>query len=248
MLAVMTVLKAITPDGPRLPGAGVMTQRWEDLTFVHWPVPVEAVARLLPPGTHPDLHEGTAYVGLVPFVMTGVRLLGTPPVPHVSRFAETNVRLYAHDDTGRRGVVFLSLDAARLLPVLAAIAGYHLPYRWARMAVERDGDERAYTSRRRWPGPRGARSVVRVRVGPRLAPDPLAHFLTARWGLFSSWHGGRTAYAPVEHPPWLLHGATLLDLSEDLTASAGLPAAPPDPHVMWSPGVPARIGRPTLLR
>ncbi|HEU0087790.1 MAG TPA: DUF2071 domain-containing protein, partial [Pseudonocardiaceae bacterium] len=50
-----------------------------------------------------------------------VRILGTPPLPYLSGFPETNVRLYAVDpDSGRRGVVFRSLEAARLLPVLAA--------------------------------------------------------------------------------------------------------------------------------
>ena len=35
-------------------------------------------------------------------------------------FLETNVRLYSVDEHGRRGVVFRSLEADRLLPVLTA--------------------------------------------------------------------------------------------------------------------------------
>jgi uncharacterized protein YqjF (DUF2071 family) len=223
----------------------VFTQHWGDLTMLHWPVDPALVAPLLPAGTVPDVLDGVTHVGLVPFVMSAVRILGTPPLPHVSRFAETNVRLYAVDEaTGRRGVVFRSLEAARLLPVLAARVSYHLPYLWARMAVRHGPDTVAYETSRRWPGPRGAGGRVRVRIGEPVPADELSLFLTARWGLFSTWYGGRTAFAPVDHPAWPLHRAELLDLSDDLVVAAGLPRPEGPPHVLWSPGVTVRIGRP----
>lgn len=225
----------------------VFTQRWGELAFLHWPVDPDVVAPLLPRGTAPDVLDGRTWVGLVPFAMSRVRILGTPPLPHLSAFAETNVRLYAVDASGRRGVVFRSLEAARLLPVLAARWTYHLPYLWARMRLERDGDVRRYTTSRRWPGPRGTASTVALRVGERVEPDGLAQFLTARWGLYSDWYGGRTAWAPVDHPPWPLHRAELLALSDQLVEAAGLPAPQGAPHMLWSPGVDVRIGRPTLL-
>ena len=230
----------------------VFTQHWRDLTMLHWPVDPDLVAPLLPAGTVPDLLDGVTYVGLVPFVMAGVRILGTPPLPHLSGFAETNVRLYAVDPaSGRRGVVFCSLEAARLLPVLAARASYRLPYLWARMSVRHGLSAGrptvAYETSRRWPGPRGASSRVRVRIGDPVPADELALFLTARWGLFSTWYGGRTAFAPVDHPAWPLHTAELLDLSDDLVAAAGLPQPQGAPHVLWSSGVRVRIGRPRAL-
>ena len=225
----------------------VFTQHWGELAFLHWPVDPALVAPLLPPVTTPDLLDGRTWVGLVPFHMSRVRILGTPPLPHLSAFAETNVRLYAVDGDGRRGVVFRSLEAARLLPVLAARWTYHLPYLWARMRLERDGDVRTYTTSRRWPGPRGAGGAVSLRVGERVEPDELANFLTARWGLYSTWYGGRSAWAPVDHEPWPLHAAELLALDDDLVTTAGLPAPQGAPHVLFSPGVTVRIGRPTLL-
>ncbi len=226
----------------------VFEQRWTDLTMLHWPVDPALVAPLLPAGTVPDLLDGVTYVGLVPFVMAGVRILGAPPLPHLSGFAETNVRLYAYDPrTGVRGVVFRSLEAARLLPVVAARVSYHLPYLWARMSVRHGEQTVAYETSRRWPGPRGLSSLVRVRVGERVEPDELAMFLTARWGLYSTWYGGRTAYAPVDHEAWPLHAGELLDLSDELVVDAGLPAPVGTPHVLWSPGVRVRIGRPRAL-
>ncbi|MCU1593996.1 MAG: hypothetical protein JWO12_1388 [Frankiales bacterium] len=243
----MTV-EPLTPTTTRPVGRAVFHQRWTDLTFLHWPMDPALVAPLLPAGTRPDVISGSTWVGLVPFVMRGVRILGTPPLPYLSGFAETNVRLYAVDERGRRGVVFRSLEAARLLPVLAARVSYHLPYLWARMDVVRDGDVRSYTTSRRWPGSAGAGGRISIRIEERVEPDELTHFLTARWGLFSTWYGGRTAWAPVEHEAWPLRRATLLELSDDLVVEAGLPKPVGAPHVLWSPGVTVRIGRPEVLR
>lgn len=236
----------LTPTPPRPVRRAVFAQHWGDLAFLHWPVDPALVAPLLPPGTAPDVHDGATWVGLVPFSMSRVGILGSPPLPHLSAFLETNVRLYAVDGQGRRGVVFRSLEAERLLPVLAARWTYHLPYLWARMRLERDGDVRTWTTSRRWPGPRGAGGRIRLRVGAPVQADPLATFLTARWGLFSTWYGGRTAWAPVDHPEWPLHAAELLELDDDLVAAAGLQVQGA-PHVLWSPGVPVRVGRPQLL-
>lgn len=237
----------LSETSPRPVRHPVFTQHWRDLTLLHWPVDPALVAPLLPAGTTPDLLDGRTYVGLVPFLMAGVRILGAPPLPHLSGFPETNVRLYAVDGAGRRGVVFRSLEAARLLPVVTARLTYRLPYLWARMSVRHGSGTVAYETSRRWPGPRGAGGLVRVRIGEPVETDALALFLTARWGLFSTWYSGATAYAPVDHPAWPLHSAELLDLSDDLVRAAGLPDPVGAPHVLWSPGVPVRIGRPRPL-
>ena len=237
----------IDQSAPPLPGRVVFGQQWLDLAMLHWAVDPALVAPLLPRGTRPDELDGATYVGLIPFSMAGVRILGTPPLPYLSGFAETNVRLYAVDALGRRGGVFRSLEASRLLPVLAARVGYHLPYCWARMRVERTAGTRTWTTSRRWPGPRGAGGRIAVKIGAAYEPDPLSLFLTARWGLFSTWYGGATAWAPVEHGPWPLHHAELTSLSDGLVAAAGLPVEGLPDHVLWSPGVTVRIGPPERI-
>ena len=245
-------MRSVTPEPlsetpPRRVTSAVLHQSWRDLTMLHWPADPERVAPLLPAGTSPDVLDGATYVGLVPFVMSEIRVLGAPPLPWLSGFPETNVRLYAVDGDGRRGVVFRSLEASRLLPVLVARATYGLPYTWARMSVRHGPATVAYETARRWPAPRGAGGLVRVAVGPRCATDPLSLFLTARWGLYSRFRGGRTVWAPVEHGPWPLHRAQLVDLRDDLVQAAGL-RVEGEPHVLWSPGVDVRIGRPTGVR
>ncbi|MCI2415908.1 DUF2071 domain-containing protein [Saccharopolyspora sp. K220] len=220
------------------------TQWWRDVTFVHWPVEPSVVRPLMPGGVRPDVLDGQTYVGLVAFRMDRVGVAGSPGLPYLGRFAETNVRLYSVDSSGRRGVVFRSMDANRLLPVLAARAGMGLPYLWSRMSVVCDGDHFTYTARRRWPSGGGITSSMSVRVGPPLRdPTELEHFLTARWGLHRA-RGGRTSYLPNAHPRWRLHRAELTHLADSFVSAAGLRVTGPPVSVLWSPGVPARFDWP----
>nr|WP_269205126.1 DUF2071 domain-containing protein [Motilibacter aurantiacus] len=228
------------------PGFGILGQSWRDLAFVHWRVPPGSVAPLLPPGTRPDVHDGSSWVGLIPFRMVGAGIGRGPAVPWLGSFAETNVRLYSVDEQGRRGVVFRTLEASRLAVVLGARAAFALPYSWARMRVVEQGGVLTYTSRRRWPTPRGTCTRIVVRPGRALAPgDALAGFLTARWGLHTRVLG-RTVYVPNQHETWPLQRAELLELEDALVAACGLPgvaARPPD-SVLFSRGVRTVFGLP----
>ncbi len=237
-------VEPLGPAAPPVPGPVMMTQHWRDVTFVHWAVHPAEVAARMPPGVRPDSHEGTTYVGLVLFRMVDAGIGRGPGVPWAGTFLETNVRLYSVDDTGRRGIVFLSLDTDRLLIVAGARAAFGLPYRWARMRYAQHDEVRSYDARLRRPGDRPS-SQVTVRVGPPRASTELDHFLTARWGLHVRWWG-RTLYVPNRHAAWPLHEAELLALDDGLTASVGLPGLttrPPD-HVAFSPGVYTEFGLP----
>jgi hypothetical protein len=236
-------VEPITVTPARSVGRTVFTQRWLRLAFLHWAVEPGRVASHLPPGVRPDVIDGRTYVGLIPFWMEGVGILDSPGVPYLGSFCETNVRLYSVDRAGRRGVVFVSLDASRLVPVLVARAA-GLPYLWSRMRCRRRGVLITYTCRRRWPGPRGARSRIEVVVGERVEGGPLEHFLTARWGLHAAARGAGTLFWPNEHGRWPLHAATVRHLDDQLLAAAGfgdLAARQPD-SVLFSPGVDVRFG------
>ncbi|MFJ8884803.1 YqjF family protein [Streptomyces sp. NPDC102402] len=235
----------VTPDAPHPSMRPLMTQSWLDLAFLHWAADPADVAPLLPAGTVADTLDGVTYVGLVAFRMYRVGWLRLPGIPYLGTFPETNVRLYSRDAHGRRGVVFRSLDASRLIPVAVARSAFRLPYVWSRMEIRREADTLTYTSRRRLPGPRGAHSRIVVRAGARIdTPSELEHFLTARWGMHTTFHG-RTVYLPNAHPRWPLHRAQLLACDESLVTAAGLPAPTGAPlSVLYSPGVPVRFGRP----
>ncbi|RUR03627.1 DUF2071 domain-containing protein [Labedella endophytica] len=222
---------------PPLPGQRILSQRWSDATFVHWRVDPDEVTPHLPAGTRPDVFDGSAWVGVIAFQMSRTSFFGGPSIPWLGTFPEINVRHYSVDDAGRRGVVFSSLEASHLLPVLAAQAAFGLNYQWARMSLGRRGDLVAYRSRRFGPGFPATHLVARVREEP-VHDDPLADFLTARWA-FHERHLGRTTYSRNSHEPWPLQRAELVHFRDDLLAVAGFPhlaARAPD-SVLYSPGV-----------
>jgi uncharacterized protein YqjF (DUF2071 family) len=237
------VTEPLTPDAPALTGPVIMNQDWRDLTFLHWAVDPGEVAGRMPPGVRPDTLDGVTYVGLIPFRMVDAGVGRGPGVPWLGTFLETNVRLYSVDATGRRGIVFLSLDADRLAVVAGARATFGLPYRWARMRHGSAEGVHTYDARLR--GRRQATSHVAVRVGARRESTELDHFVSDRWGLHTRWWG-RTLYVPNRHEAWPIHDAEVVALEDGLMASVGLghlARRPPD-HVAFSPGVHTDFGLP----
>jgi uncharacterized protein len=243
---VVTWLSGYPVTAPPLPPPVVFRQFWADLTFIHWPVRHEDVAHLLPPGTRPDVFDGKTYAGLIPFTLRETAVGTALRLPYFGTFHETNVRLYSIDDAGRRGVVFRSLETARLavVPVVRATMG--IPYTWARMRVTRSADEICYESRRRWPR-RGLRSRMTVRIGPEVAATDLEIWLTARWGAHTR-KAGRTWWMPNEHVTWPLRSAEILELDDELVAAAGVEVAGDRMRALFTGGLQASFGRPSLVK
>lgn len=224
----------------------ISAQFWADLTFVHWPVRPDTVAHMYPPGTRPDVFDdGLTYVGLVPFVMRHTTLGPSLRLPYFGSFPETNVRLYSVDDAGRHGVLFRSLETARLAIVPVTRLGLGVPYTWARMRVTVSGEAVSYDSVRRWPR-RGLRNALTIRVGDEVEATPLEVWLTARWGAHTR-KAGRTWWVPNDHGPWPLRAAEIIELRDDLVSAAGVTPAGERLRALFSPGVHARFGRPSPL-
>ena len=235
----------VTPQP--LPKPVLFDQCWSELTFIHWPVVPDRVAHLFPAGTRPDVFaDGMTYVALVPFAMSAIRVGPTPPVPYISTFLETNIRLYSIDDAGRHGVLFRSLETSRLAVVPLTRIGLVFPYTWARMRMIRNGQNVTYDSVRRWPR-RGLRSRVSVTIGEVVEPTPLEVWLTARWGAHTR-KAGRTWWIPNEHDPWPLHCAEVVEIDDELLAASGVEAAGPRLRALFSPGVRTRFGRPAVVQ
>jgi uncharacterized protein len=189
------------PEGPWIQG-----QTWLDLLFAHWSLPVDALRPAVPSRLPLDTFDDRAWLGITPFEVSGLRLHGTPPVPGLSRFLETNVRTYTTID-GKPGIYFLSLDAASALAVAAARRTYRLPYFRADMGIERAGEEVLYRSRRAAP-----EAALAVRYRPaggafRARPGTLEHFLTERYCLYTLDERHRLLRADIHHPPWPLQPA-----------------------------------------
>ncbi len=231
---------------PMPAGPWIMAQSWHDLLFAHWRVEEAALRRHIPAELEIDTYEGQAWLGVVPFRMSGVRLRGTHAIPWLSAFPELNVRTYVLAD-GKPGVWFFSLDAGNRIAVAIARAWFHLPYFRARMSCEERNGWIEYKCGR---SHRGAPCGVlngRYRATGEVfsaAPGSLEHFLTERYCLYTTGEDGRVISGEIHHAPWPLQIAEAELISNTMPEAAGiyLPPAKPLLHfakrqdvVVWQP-------------
>jgi len=183
----------------------VMTQRWEELLFLHWEWPVDDLQSRLPAGLRVDLFHGKAYLGIIPFFMRAVRPGWGVEVPWLSDFCELNVRTYVYDARGTPGVWFFSLDCNQPVAVEIARRGFHLPYYHAKMSGEACLHGLVdYRCRRR-----GSSDLAlyesRVPAGSEpleALPESLEFFLLERYALFSTDRFGHLWQGRVHHAPY----------------------------------------------
>jgi uncharacterized protein YqjF (DUF2071 family) len=237
--------------GPMTGDAGYVPlpahQSWADVVFLHWRIPVAAAQPYMPLGVEPDVYAGMTWVGLIGFRVTGTCLGPHLRLPYAGTFTEVNVRLYSRDAAGRRGVVFLSLDADRLAFVLAArTAG--LPYVWSRCRPTwMHGTSRGYGYEvERFRG-QGNSSFGASPDMDHRALDGLSLWLTARFGLHTR-VGRRVFYLPIAHRTWLLYRGAATVFDDALICAVGLTVHGPPDSVLYSPGVRAQFGQPVLVR
>jgi uncharacterized protein YqjF (DUF2071 family) len=205
-------------------GPWVMAQSWHDLLFAHWPVDVAVMRPLLPPQLQVDTFEGSAWLAVVPFRMTGVRLRGTPALPWLSAFPELNVRTYVTCD-GKPGVWFFSLDAGNALAVAIARAWFHLPYFRARMiCVEREGWIHYQSERTHRGSPSGSLEGRYRPIGKVFFAQngTLEYFLTERYCLYTTDERGGIICGEIHHPPWPLQRAEAALAHNSMAESLGI--------------------------
>jgi len=232
------------PSGPWF-----MSQRWCDLLFAHWPVPVAALRAQIPERLEIETFDGTAWIAVVPFRMEAVRPRGLPTAPWLSAFPELNLRTYVTLGD-RPGVFFFSLDANNPVAVSLARRWFFLPYFRARISCEPDGEAIVYRSTRTHAGAPSARfegrygatgGVFRARSGS------LEEFLTERYCLYANRAsvGGPADdlyRAEVHHGPWPLQPAAATIEVDSLLRSVGLgDAAERTPHLLFARSLDVRV-------
>jgi uncharacterized protein YqjF (DUF2071 family) len=151
-----------------------------------------------------EQHSGSAWLGVTPFVVTGLRARGLLPLPFAASFRELNVRTYVTRD-GKAGIWFFSLDASSQLAVEAARRLYRLPYFRADIWIRKHGAQVAYDCSR------GEGKAFSARYEPsgdvfNAEPGSVEHFLTERYCLYAE-HEGQVHRAEIHHRPWPLQPA-----------------------------------------
>ena len=183
-----------------------MTQNWEDLLLLHWPLPPEELSPTIPDDLSLDLFEGQAWASVVGFRLTNLRLSGLRAIPW-SDFLEVNLRTYVRDREGRRGVWFHSLDSSDLPAVLGARILYGLRYFHSRITMQKTAGTLSFESgRRSFRGRAGASLAATLPPEGKdspLARSPLDQFLLERYRFWARRKlGQQSSSALVRHRPY----------------------------------------------
>jgi uncharacterized protein YqjF (DUF2071 family) len=230
-----------------MPERPLLTATWSDLLLLNFPVPLETIARIAPPGTEPDAHDGKSYVSIVGFRFIGARLFGLP-LPWHTNFAEINLRYYVRRTVGserRRGVVF----AREVVPrrAVAATANWlynenyvarpmrsqthlagaalapndTLEYAWQSHRRRPLGDPLKTGAQRRW-----NRLAARVAAPLEFPRHGSAEefFVEHYWGYVRARDGSTREYR-VTHEPWRVAPADHVIWDCDVAANYDMPLA-----------------------
>ena len=232
-----------TAHRPRpLPAARpAMTMSWHELLFLHWPVHPHLLRPLIPAALEVDTFDGLAWIGVVPFRMSGVRPRYAPAPLHLAFLKSTSHYVKAGDRSGSwfqpgrdepaRGPGGESVVRVAVLrrphPVEQVVREHPLPQQ----------------ARHRGRRPRSSRESYRP--GPVYGPSAarLEHWLTERYCLFAADRRGRVGFGDIHHAPWPLQPAEADIECNTMTEWLGiaLPATNPVIHfarrldvVAWS--------------
>jgi uncharacterized protein YqjF (DUF2071 family) len=187
----------------------IMKQVWHDVLFAHWPVKPSLLKGLVPESLPLDTYRAKAWLGVVPFWMSGVRPRLFPAIPWLSTFPELNVRTYVTIDN-KPGVYFFSLDATRRIAVEGAKLLFSLPYFTARMSASWKEDWLIYESERVRRESTEAKFFGRYRPTGKVIPfkkGSLEDFLTSRYCLYTVDSKGNALRQEIDHPEWKLQHA-----------------------------------------
>jgi uncharacterized protein YqjF (DUF2071 family) len=217
-------------------GPWALFMGWHDLLFMHWPVEKGVLRPLIPAALSLDTFDGSAWLGITPFRMSGVRPRFLPSVPWLSNFPELNVRTYVTAE-GKPGIWFFSLDAHNPIAVRLARATFSLPYYDAEMSCNAVGGEVRYRSVRTHRGAREARFAGSYRpVGEpfNFRPGTLENFLTERYCLYAADRRGNLYRGDIHHHPWPLQRAEIELGSLAMTEQIGVSLPETEPMVHLS--------------
>lgn len=211
---------------------------WRHLLFANWPVDAELIDARLPDALSVQTHDGSGWLSIIPFVNVDVRPRGLPSQAGIP-LPELNLRTYVTCD-GEPGIYFFNLDAQGLLSVLGARLLHRLPYYYARIDFEWDGDRATFTSRRRHPGARPAQfsaSYQPTGEAFEAAPGSLDEFLTERRRLYTQSTDGTVRYTDVSHERFTLYPASMSATENTLFEANGFEEPDASPVLYYSPGV-----------
>lgn len=218
----------------------IMREAEEGLLFLHWPMPVDRLQRLVPTGLTLDTYDGQAWLTLNAFNMAVAQFRDLPPLPGLNTSPEVDLRTYVRLGD-EQGLLFLSMDIDNQLGVWISRALYHLPYLQSDVEFGFLGDGFRFESHRRATKAAPAAEFVAT-YGPAGAPfcaEPgsLEAFLLERHTFFvaspeGELHRGRDHRLPLVALP----AEAEIEVNT-IVQAAGLEVPDTAPILHYSPGL-----------
>lgn len=178
----------------------MLTQIWQDVLFLHWPVSPKDIEKYVLQELQLDLYENNAWLSAVLFKVKGQRLRFLPPLPGVGSHLQLNVRTYVTYN-GMKGVYFFNSDVTnRFIVQLASIGS--LSYRHSKIALKQKENNFSFTSL--YHGEQDERLKISYQpIANELSSSTFDKWLVERYHSWSKWKSSLVRI-DIDHMPWQL--------------------------------------------
>ncbi|MGG1677746.1 YqjF family protein [Neobacillus sp. NRS-1170] len=221
----------------------IMRQTWKNLLFLHWPISLEKLRPYVPSSLQIDTYNGSAWLGVILFVIEGIYPRGISSVSVTPKFPEINVRTYVQCD-GKPGIYFLSIDVQNWASLNIAKRWYRLPYYSSEISFQKEGQSFQCQSVRKG----NANTIISFKgkyfpVSEVYFPKEgtLDHWLTERYCLYSSTNGVNIYCGEIHHQPWPLQKAEIEIVNNTLFTPFHFDLSEVKPTAYFSEGVDSLI-------
>ncbi|MEY9970211.1 uncharacterized protein YqjF (DUF2071 family) [Lysinibacillus sp. RC46] len=178
----------------------ILTQIWQDVLFLHWPVSPKDLEQYIPQELQLDLYENNAWLSAVLFKVKGQRLRFLPPFPGVGTHLQLNVRTYVTYN-GMKGIYFFNLDVTNRFIVQIATKG-SLSYRHSKIALKQIGNNFSFTSL--YQGALDERLEISYQpIASETSSSTFDKWLVERYHSWSKWKNSLFRI-DIDHMPWQL--------------------------------------------
>ncbi|QPQ29735.1 YqjF family protein [Lysinibacillus sp. JNUCC 51] len=178
----------------------IMTQIWQDVLFLHWPVSQKDLEHYIPQELQLDLYENNAWLSAVLFKVKGQRLRFLPPFPGVGSHLQLNVRTYVTYN-GMKGVYFFNSDVTNRFIVQIATMG-SLSYRHSKIALKQKENNFSFTSL--YHGAQDERLKISYQpTDSEITSSTFEKWLVERYHSWSKWKSSLFRI-DIDHMPWQL--------------------------------------------
>lgn len=179
-------------------------QDWNDILFLHWPLPKDLIVPYIPKPLELDTYNGQAWVTIVSFQATNSRFRSMPQTLTYRPFTQVNFRTYVKlNHLNERGVYFFSLNANSLIGTLGARYLYNLPFNSMTMMTNINRHPLSVRYEMKNKGKTVLTVEYKEHSEKEVSNVKLANFLTERYFILTP-KKRKLIKLPISHTPWSL--------------------------------------------